>query len=186
MNEKTDNSVPEFHRRWHLAKTIPELKVTELEYAVIRYNEAFMRWVQSGLEAVSPIEVSFSEQLILHVIRMQNRPKGATTIARMINRDDIPNIQYCLRKLVSVKLIKKKKEKGSKTSTYCMTDLGRKVTDDYTKLRSDLLIRNLSSIVDIEQRLEDATQLMSVLTGIYEESGRISATYNQKEIEDQD
>ncbi|WP_219846037.1 winged helix DNA-binding protein [Emcibacter nanhaiensis] len=180
---KDENLDPTYYRRWHLAKTIPELKVTEFEYAVIRYYEAFIRWVQSAVEVVSPLDIGFAEHLILHVIRMQNRPKAAATIARMINRDDIPNIQYCLRKLETAKLIEKKKEKGSKTFTYSVTEEGQKLTNEYSDLRSELLIKNLSAIADVQERLEDATQLLSVLTGVYEESGRISSTYNQKPAE---
>jgi len=56
-------------------------------------------------------------------------------------------------------------------------DRGEKVTDDYAALRSELLIESLKSIANLDERLTDTTQFMSVLTGIYEEMSRSSATY---------
>src|SRR5690606_24599273 len=105
--DKGDEIDPSYYRRWHLAKSLEELKLTEFEYGVIRFHEAFGRWAQSALSVTAGPDLSFPEQTILHVIRMQNRPKGAATIARLVNRDDIPNIQYSLRKLEAMKLIKK-------------------------------------------------------------------------------
>lgn len=171
---------PLYYRRWHLAKTAGELKVTEFEYGVMRFHEAFARWAESAMAIAAGVDLGFAEQTILHVIRMQNRPKGAATIARLLNRDDIPNIQYTLRKLEALKLIRKIKDKGVKTFNYAVTPLGEQVTDDYGKVREQLLIKQLSAIANIEERIGDAGELLSLLTGIYEEAARISATYNQK------
>ncbi len=171
---------PLYYRRWHLAKSAEELKITEFEYGIIRFHEAFARWAQGALSIAAGVDLSFPEQTILHVIRMQNRPKGAATIARLVNRDDIANIQYSLRKLESLKLIRKIKEKGVKSYNYTVTPLGEHVTNEYSKVREQLLIKQLSAIADIEHRIGDAGELLSLLTGIYEEVARISATYNQK------
>jgi predicted MarR family transcription regulator len=170
---------PKYYRNWHLAKDETELKVTELEFAVMRMLEAFSRWVAAADEMVGLSELKHAEHVILHVIRMQNRPKSAATIARLLNRDDIPNIQYSLRKLEGAHLIQKNKEAGTKIYNYGITDLGKRLTDEYSRLRSELLIRNLVSITDFDSRAEDATQLLSIMTGIYEESGRTSASFNR-------
>lgn len=170
---------PKYYRNWHLAKDATELRVTELEFALMRTLEAFSRWVAAADEMVGMAELKHAEHVILHVIRMQNRPKSGATIARLLNRDDIPNIQYSLRKLESAGLIQKNKEAGTKIYTYSITPLGEKLTNEYSKLRSELLVRNLISITDFDKRAEDATQLLSIMTGIYEESGRNSASYNR-------
>jgi predicted MarR family transcription regulator len=112
------------------------------------------------------------------VVRMHNRPKNSATIARMINRDDIPNIQYSLRKLESANLIQKSKEKPGKIFSYSVTGLGRKVTDEYSNIRSDLLMKAIGTISNIDERLEEMTQLMGVMTGIYEEMARSSSTFS--------
>ena len=170
---------PKYYRNWHLAKDATELRVTELEFALMRTLEAFARWVAAADEMVGTSDLKHAEHIILHVILMQNRPKSGATIARLLNRDDIPNIQYSLRKLESADLIQKNREAGTKIYTYSITPLGEKLTNEYSKLRSELLVRNLNSITDFDKRAEDATQLLSIMTGIYEESGRNSASYNR-------
>lgn len=171
---------PLYYRRWHLAKTASELKITEFEYGVMRFHEAFARWAESAMSIAAGLDLGLAEQTILHVIRMQNRPKGAATIARLLNRDDIPNIQYTLRKLEGLKLIRKIKEKGVKTFNYTVTPMGEHVTNEYSRIREQLLIKHLSAIANIDDRIGDTGELLSILTGIYEEAARISATYNQK------
>jgi len=169
---------PKYYRSWHLAKNPTEFKVTEFEYVLARAFEAFARWVTAAGDMLVNSDIKFSEHLILHVIRMQDRPKSGTTVARMINRDDLPNIQYSLRKLEAAKLIKKARDKGAKTFSYSITKLGERVTTEYANIRTELLMNNLSAIADIENRLADTTQVLSMLTGIYEEAARNSATYS--------
>lgn len=168
---------PKYYRSWHLAKNETEYKITEFEWMIIRFYESFARWIAAASSVVMDGDIKFSEYVILQVIRMQDRPKNSATIARMISRDDIPNIQYSLRKLESVGLIQKTRERGGKTFAYSVTAHGEKVTDDYAKLRSELLIENLKSIANLDERITSTTQFMSVLTGIYEEMSRSSATF---------
>lgn len=170
---------PTYYRNWHLAKDETEFKLTELEFSVLRVLEAFSRWVASVDEMVGLSELKHGEHVIMHVIRMQNRPKSGATIARLLNRDDLPNIQYSLRKLESSGLIEKSKEAGTKNYTYSITDLGERLTNEYSRLRSEILIRKLRSIAEFDSRVEDATELLSFLTGVYEESARTSATLNR-------
>lgn len=169
---------PKYYRSWHLAKNEEELQITEFEYSIIRFNEAFLRWISTVGSIVIASEMSYSEHLILHVVRMQDRPKTSAIIGRMINRDDIPNIQYSLRKLEAAGLIRKFKEKGSKTYTYAVTPLGIKATDEYSILRSELLVDNLKSIGDLGEHMGMTTQVLSLLIGIYEEASRNASTFN--------
>jgi predicted MarR family transcription regulator len=169
---------PKYYRNWHLAKDKTELHVTELEFGFMRVLEAFSRWVAAADQVVGLGELKHSEHIIMHVIRMQNRPKSGATIARLLNRDDLPNIQYNLRKLESLGLIEKHKETSGKVLTYSVTAKGEKLTNEYSELRSRLLINNVKILTDFDQRVEDATQLLSILTGIYEESARSCASMN--------
>jgi predicted MarR family transcription regulator len=91
----------------------------------------------------------------------------------------LPNIQYSLRKLEASGLIEKLKESGTKNYTYTITKLGETLTNEYSRLRSEILIRKLRGLSEFEARVEDATDLLSILTGIYEESARASATLNR-------
>lgn len=172
-----------YYRNWHLAKDEDELRVTELEFAFMRCQEAFARWVSAADEMVGVVDLKHSEHVILHVIRMQNRPKSGATIARLMNRDDLPNIQYSLRKLEGTGFIRKSKEKTGKVSTYEITKKGEEITNEFSRLRTELLMRNIKSISNFTDRADNATQLLSILTGIYEESARSSTSYNKTYIE---
>jgi predicted MarR family transcription regulator len=131
-----------YYRHWHLAKDETELNITELEYSAIRFQEAFARWIVTIGELTGSSGLKYGEHVMLHVIRMQDRPKSTATIARLINRDDMPNIQYSLRKLESEGLVRKKKEKGTKNFVYEITARGTQITDEYAKIRSEMLTRN--------------------------------------------
>lgn len=167
-----------FYQNWHLAKTNTEFTVTEFEWGLIRMYEAFARWVSTTSSLFIDEDIKFTEHLILHVIRMHNRPKNSLTIARMMNRDDIANLQYSLRKLEAAELISKSKDKGGKIFSYVVTERGNQITEGYAQIRSDLLIRAIGTISDIDERMADMTKLIGVLTGIYEEIGRSATTYS--------
>lgn len=167
-----------YTQNWHLANSATEVLVTEFEWGLIRLYEAFARWVQTTSSLLIDEDIKFAEHLILHIIRMHNRPKNSITIARMMNRDDLANLQYSLRKLEAAGLISKSKDKTGKSFSYVVTDKGKQITDGYANIRSDLLIRAISTIPDIDDRMAEMTKMVSVLTGIYEEMARSSTTYN--------
>lgn len=167
-----------YYQNWHLANSGTEVLVTEFEWGLIRLYEAFARWVSTTSSLLIDEDLTFNEHMILHIIRMHNRPKNSITIARMMNRDDLANLQYSLRKLESAGLISKSKDKNGKSFSYVVTERGKQITDGYAAVRSDLLIRAISTISDIDGRMAEMTKLVSVLTGIYEEMARSATTYN--------
>jgi predicted MarR family transcription regulator len=167
-----------YYQNWHLANSGTEVLVTEFEWGLIRLYEAFSRWVSTTSSLLIDEDIKFAEHLILHIIRMHNRPKNSITIARMMNRDDLANLQYSLRKLEAAGLISKSKDKTGKSFSYIVTEKGKQITDGYAEIRSDLLIRAISTISNIDERMAEMTKMVSVLTGIYEEMARSSTTYN--------
>lgn len=181
MSDREPKMKARYYRSWHLAENESSFKVTEFEWTMIRFYEAFSRCVTTIGALTIDADIKFSEHLILHVIRMQDRPKNSATIARMINRDDIPNIQYSLRKLESANLIEKIQEKSGKTFAYSVTKLGERVTDEYAVVRAEMLLENLGTIANFESQIVKMTQLLGVMTGIYEEAARNSATLSKEE-----
>lgn len=167
-------------RRWHLAQTPDEIAVTEFEYALIRAYEGFSHWQAECLAAVTGLAMSGADNAILHVIRMKDRPKGVKEIGRLMNRDDIPNIQYSIRKLLKAGLIEKLGESSRRKGVaYQATKKGVKVTEDYAKLRANLLIDFFRDMGGVDANLETATRVLELVAGIYEQTGRIAATYRK-------
>ncbi len=165
-------------RHWHLARAPVEMDVAELEYALMRAFEAFGRWQAECLASVIDLTASGPENAMLHIIRMHDRPKTLKDIARLSNRDDIPNMQYSLRKLIGAGLVERTGS-GRSGVTYTVTEAGRDVTDRYADIRASLLIKAVQSVPNLGQRLEEATETLDLLTGIYEQVARTAATHRR-------
>lgn len=166
-------------RGWHLARTPLEIDVTEVEYALMRSYEAFGRWQAECLATVIEFAASGPENALLHIIRMNDRPKSVRDLALMTNREDIPNIQYSLRKLLKGGLVKRTGS-GRAGVTYEVTPLGERVTERYADIREVLLIGAVKRIPDLAGRLEDAARTLELMTGIYEEAARAAATHRRR------
>lgn len=163
-------------RSWHLASTADDELATSFEFALMQVFEAYQRWVVQGQRLVGYPEISYNEVVVLHVVRMQERAKDAATIAKLVNRDDLPNVLYNLRKLVSVGLVNKVRI-GSGTY-FEITEQGRIETDRYAELRRDLLVSNMRQIAHIQEKLQAATDLMHSITGCYDTAARETAAMN--------
>lgn len=170
-------SIPyEKARTWHLADNADDELATSFEFALMQVFEAYQRWVVQGQRLVGYPEINYNEVVVLHVVRMQERAKDAATIAKLVNRDDLPNVLYNLRKLVSVGLVKKVRV-GSGTY-FEITEQGRLETDRYAELRRDLLVSNMKQIAHIQDKLQAATDLMHSITGCYDTAARETAAMN--------
>lgn len=170
--------IPGLDWRWHLADSPLEVDTTELEFALMRTFEGFGRWQSECLAMVCDLAATGPENALLHIIRMNDRPKSIKDLARLTNRDDLPNIQYSLRKLIGAGLVLRKGA-GRSGVTYEMTDEGRRVTDDYGAIRRRLLIQAVSNVPDFSDRLAEATRTLNLLSGIYEEISRVAATHRR-------
>ncbi|MCC6001329.1 MAG: winged helix DNA-binding protein [Pararhodobacter sp.] len=183
MNSKSDenqdvrkSTAIDYH--WHLAQSETEVDFTELEFALMRCFEGFGRWQSECLGSVSDLAAQGQENALLHIIRMNERPKSIKDLARLTNRDDIPNIQYSLRKLIAAGLVLREGS-GRSGVTYRVTDEGRRVTDDFGTLRRRLLIEAIENLPGFADRLSDATRTLNLLSGIYEEGARTAATHRR-------
>ena len=165
-------------RRWHLAEAPLEVRLTELEYALMRAFESFGRWQAECLALSSGLQASGPENALLHVVRMNDRPKSVKELARLTNREDIPNIQYGLRKLIKAGLVMR--EGASRTGVvYSVTDEGRTVTDRYARARRELLVSLLARIGEPEASFTDAAQMLDLVSGIYDRAALTAATHRR-------
>lgn len=179
-NQRQYDGSFDLDRRWHLARDDNEIAVAEFEYALMRCYEAFGHWQSECLAAVTGLALSGADNAILHIIRMKDRPKGVKEIGRLTNRDDVANIQYTIRKLLKAGLIKKNSAGNPRQGvTYQTTAEGIAVTEKYADLRQRLLMEFITDAKGIEENLDGNTRLLELLAGIYEQAGRIAATYRQ-------
>lgn len=167
-------------RGWHLARTPLEMDVAEIEYALMRCYEAFGRWQAECLASVIEFSASGPENALLHIIGMNERPKTIRDLAHMTNREDIPNIQYSLRKLLKAKLITRTGS-GRSGVTYDVTALGRRVIERYADIRSALLVEAITRVPKLTSRLAESAHTLELMTGIYEQAARTAATHRRRQ-----
>jgi predicted MarR family transcription regulator len=176
-SSKARSGLDRLNRRWHLAHDTHEIELTEFEYAAIRMNAAFERWNVAAIRAAGGEPLTFTEASILHVIRMQERPKSISLIANLLNRDDIPNLQYGLRKLRSLELIRPTGARSRKTYEYEVTPRGRELTERVGEIAESLLFSSTRELGDVEGKLRAAANLLRIMTGILDESARVAGTF---------
>ncbi len=164
-------------KHWHLATDDFEVGLTELEFAIFRVSAAFERWQADCLGCCHGQPFSGTDTALLHVIRMHDRPKGISELARLLKRDDLSNLQYGTRKLLKAGLIEKSRHAGSKKDvTYQVSALGRDVTDRYARFRKELLIsmtRETAGKVDFET----LARALNMMSAMYDQASCVAATH---------
>ena len=157
----------------HIGRGAVELALFEFQHAAICYIEAFYRHVERQLILVTgDPNLSAPDCIILHAIRLGERPKSMTEIQHFSNRRDIANIQYSIRKLVKAGLVQKAKRDAGRGTFYELTKYGFEITEDYVTARTRMLNEFLSEQTGFVRDAENATRLMTVLTGIYDHLSR--------------
>jgi predicted MarR family transcription regulator len=164
-------------RQWHLAGDELEIGFTELEFAIFRVAAAFERWQADCLSCCVDQPFSGAEAAMLHVIRMHERPKSVSEIARLLNRDDLANIQYGVRKLLKGGLIQKSDNAGSKRDvTYVVSAMGRDVTDRYARFRRELLI-SMARHSAADTSFDEISRALNLMSALYGQASCIAATH---------
>jgi predicted MarR family transcription regulator len=151
--------------------------VTEFKYAAMRMHAAFQRWNEAAMRAAGE-SLTFTEVNMLHVIRMQERPKSISVIANLVNRDDIANLQYGLRKLRSHGLIRPTGTAHRKNFEYEVTPKGRQLTDRFSEIAAELVYSTTRTVADIDKKLVAAADLLRLVTGILDEAARVAGTFS--------
>jgi len=169
---------PVFDRHWHLAQSGQELNFTEMEFAILRISGSFDRWQKDCLACCIDGGLSGVDNAMLHIIRMHDRPKSISDIARLLNRDDLSNLQYSLRKLTKAGLIERAGDGNSKRSAaYQVTPEGTRVTDRFAQYRRELLLSLTESIKDLDVDIQTACKVLNLCSGLYDHASTVAASH---------
>tara|TARA_R110002020_G_scaffold16871_42_gene59704 strand:+ start:5803 stop:6354 length:552 start_codon:yes stop_codon:yes gene_type:complete len=125
---------------WHLARTPEERRLADLEFALERVAQAYYRWKGVCFAEVAELNVSGDDVAILNMVRFEDRPKRLSEIARLLNRTDVPNLQYAMRKFVKAELVEAIGTGSRRDMRYQVTPAGLEVTEAYAALRRDVLL----------------------------------------------
>lgn len=171
-------NTPVFDRHWHLAENDEELSFTELEFAILRISGAFDRWQKDCLACCIDGGLSGTDNAVLHIIRMHDRPKSISDVARLMNRDDLSNLQYSLRKLSKAGLIERAGNGNSKrNAAYSVTPRGTEISDLFAQFRRELLISLTDSIKNLDRDIETACKVLNLASGLYDHASTVAASH---------
>ncbi|MEM1155594.1 MAG: winged helix DNA-binding protein, partial [Pseudomonadota bacterium] len=173
----------QLNRHWHLSTTEHEVALTEIELSIFRNFSAFTRWTDDLAVCCQNDSQALCNGLdfaLLNVIRMHDRPKSISEVGRLLNRDDLPNLQYSIRKLIKSGLITKLgPQDNKKGATYTTTDLGIEATDRYARYRRELLLPLTQAISESDTRMEQVANVLTLLSGIYDQAACVAATHRE-------
>ena len=170
----------EIDKSWHLAKTSKEIEIAEVELLLWRVFHGFLKWQEECEYSANNNDLTGSELSILHLIRMRDRPKTLSDIAKLLNREDTFNITYSIKKLLKMGLIQKAKGSTKKGTAYEITQGGIKNTDAFARARNSTLIEAYKKEPDIN--LPEFANLLTKIKSIYDDAARLAAFYNDKKL----
>ena len=164
-------------KAWHLVQNEDEQPLARFEAALWSSFQAFQRWEGECIRSAGS-ELSGFESSILNFIRMHEKPKALSDIAHFLSRDDLSNIQYTIRKLQQQGFIEKdKSKKAGRDTCYVVTETGYNLTQSYSELRRELLLRTIKNFGFPAERLVDAADMMLLMSGLYESNAREVVIY---------
>lgn len=167
----------ELNTSWHLSRDALETTITELEFSLMRITAAFDRWIAECLEMVAKAPLGSAGAQILHVVALKNRPKTPSEIARLLNRDDVPNVLYSIRKLEAAKLVERVDGNRRKSVVYRVTRRGRSVVTAYAELRAQVLMPRIPRLEGWDARLAGAKDFLDLMRGVYDQAALVVATH---------
>lgn len=161
---------------WHLARTETERRLSEFEFRLERLAQAYYRWKAACLAAVCDVPLTGDDVAVLNVVRMGDEPKRLSEIGQLVNRVDVPNLQYATRKLVKAGLIETEGSSSRKETRYRATDLGRSVTEAYADLRAATLPPMLEALDGWAEKSEAAGSHLDLIASLYAQAAQVAIT----------
>ena len=153
--------------------TADERALFRFQHAAICYIEAFKRHIERQMIAVTG-DATFSAQdcMILHAIRMGLRSQSIPDIQHFLNRSDVANVQYGVKKLVKAGLVERAPRDAGRGTSYRLTHEGERISGIYVKNRQRLMADVLHGLNNFRQDAEIASHLLMTLTGVFDHLSR--------------
>lgn len=161
---------------WHLARTETEKRLSDFEFRLERLAQSYYRWKAACLAAVCDVPLTGDDVAVLNVVRMGDEPKRLSEVGQLLNRVDVPNLQYATRKLVRAGLIETEGSSSRKETRYRATAKGRAVTEAYAALRGTTLPPMLDALDGWAANLETTAVQMDLLASLYGQAAQAAIT----------
>ncbi|MEQ8389259.1 MAG: winged helix DNA-binding protein [Alphaproteobacteria bacterium] len=149
----------------------------DLEYAFIRCLAAYQRWIEESHLSATGTTLGHQDIFVLHTIRLHEVPKTLSEISEFLNRKDLTNLSYSLRKLDKAGFIRRVPSTSGRQRRYEVTDEGEQVTNLAATLREKVL---LPSYADRAQGNMPAVAEIEALMETYERATHVAVTHRTK------
>jgi predicted MarR family transcription regulator len=173
---KKQPAVTERPGSWHLARTETERRLTDFEFGLERLAQAYYRWKAACLAAVCDVPLTGDDVAVLNVVRMGDEPKRLSEIGQLLNRVDVPNLQYATRKLVRAGLIETEGSSSRKETRYRATATGHSVTEAYAALRAATLPPMLEALDGWAAKSEMTSSHLDLISSLYAQAAQVAIT----------
>jgi predicted MarR family transcription regulator len=173
---KKPQAIAERPGAWHLARTETERRLSDFEFRLERLTQAYYRWKAACLAAVCDVPLTGDDVAVLNVVRMGDEPKRLSEVGQLLNRVDVPNLQYAARKLVRAGLIETEGGSSRKETRYRASATGRSVTEAYAALRAATLPPLLDSADGWAAKSETASLHLDLISSLYAQAAQVAIT----------
>jgi predicted MarR family transcription regulator len=149
-------------------------EMSEFEFGLIIAGNAFDRWIVRCMSAAGIKDMTTTEVLVLHHINHRAREKKLADIAFILNIEDTHVVNYALKKLQNLGLVKT--EKRGKEVLYSTNEKGQDVCKRYFEVREQVLVSNLTGSGTESFELAELARFLRVLSGLYDQASRAAAS----------
>lgn len=157
----------------HLASgALPAL--SEFEFALSMTAHAFQRWMVRCMAAAGIADLSPLDVLVLHNVNHRGKAKRLADICLVLNIEDTHLVNYSLKKLERLKLLKGGRK--GKEKTVEVTAAGEEACRRYAQIREQLLVKSVRAAGADPARLSEIAAAMRSLSGQYDQAARAAAS----------
>ena len=150
--------------------------MTDFEFGLERLAQGYYRWKAACLAAVCDVPLTGDDVAVLNVVRMGDEPKRLSEIGQLLNRVDVPNLQYATRKLVRTGLIETEGSSSRKETRYRATAAGHSVTEAYAALRAATLPPMLDALDGWAAKSETTRIQLDLISSLYAQAAQVAIT----------
>ena len=148
--------------------------LSEFEFALTMTVHAFQRWMLRCMTAAGIPELTPMDVLVLHNVNHRGKAKRLADICLVLNIEDTHLVNYSLKKLERLKLLKSGRK--GKEKTVAITPAGEEACKRYAQIREQLLVKSVLATGIDPARLSEIAAAMRSLSGQYDQAARAAAS----------
>ncbi|GAA6208632.1 winged helix DNA-binding protein [Cognatishimia sp. WU-CL00825] len=149
-------------------------EASEVEYGMIIAFNAFSRWMTRCMSAAGNTDLTPIEILVLHNTNHRGRDKRLTDICFLLNIEDTHVVNYALRKLMKMELLRS--EKRGKEVFYRTSDRGAALCEAYRDVRERCFLDGLSRLDMTGEEMREMAANLRTLSGQYDQASRAATS----------